>query len=166
MTKHPLEVIFKEQKILDAHIHKNNNITYSKVMNERIVALATELAELANEVRCFKFWSYKKSSPDAVILEAYADGIHFITSLAIALKMKPTDIKVKTAKNNLDRKYLSKRFKHLFGTLNTVDTKPGISKWYSDYLILGQELGFSIEKIIKAYLEKCKINHQRQDNKY
>ena len=68
MTKHPLEVIFKEQRILDAHIHKNHNITYAKVMNERIVALATELAELANEVRCFKFWSYKKASPDSVIL--------------------------------------------------------------------------------------------------
>ena len=166
MTKHPLEVIFKEQRILDAHIHKNHNITYAKVMNERIVALATELAELANEVRCFKFWSYKKASPDSVILEEYADGIHFITSLAIALKMKPSDIKIKKAKKNLDRKYLSKRFKHLFGTLNDVETKSGISKWYTDYLILGQELGFSIEKIIKAYLKKCKINHQRQDNKY
>ena len=166
MTKHPLEIIFQEQKILDAHIHKNHNITYKKVMNERIVALATELAELANEVRCFKFWSYKKASEDSIILEEYADGIHFITSLAIALKMKPSDIKVTKAKKNLDRKYLSKRFKDLFATLNNVETKSGISKWYTNYLILGQELGFSIQKIIKAYLEKCKINHQRQDNKY
>ena len=102
MTKHPLEVIFKEQKILDSHIHKNHNITYAKVMDERIVALATELAELVNEVRCFKFWSYKKPSPASIIIEEYADGIHFITSLAIALKMKPQDIKIKIAKKNLE----------------------------------------------------------------
>jgi dimeric dUTPase (all-alpha-NTP-PPase superfamily) len=46
------------------------------------------MGELANEVRCFKFWSYKLPSEEKVILEEYVDGIHFITSLAIANEVK------------------------------------------------------------------------------
>ena len=79
MKKHPLNLIFKKQLELDTHIHKNHNITYQDVETERVIALAVELGELANEVRCFKFWSLKKPSAKEIILEEYVDGIPFIT---------------------------------------------------------------------------------------
>ena len=41
------------------------------------------LRNLANETRCFKFWSTKGPSDDAVILEEYVDSIHFLLSLGI-----------------------------------------------------------------------------------
>ena len=49
-----LSNIFNEQKQLDLTIQKNHNVNYETVAKKLIVALAVELGELANEVRCFK----------------------------------------------------------------------------------------------------------------
>jgi len=43
------------QKELDEQIHHNHNVTYELVIDELKLALNVELAELANEVRSFKF---------------------------------------------------------------------------------------------------------------
>lgn len=36
----------------------------------------------------------------------------------------------------------------------------------SHYLGLGEMLGFKLEEIERAYIEKNQVNHQRQDNGY
>ncbi len=48
---------------------------------KRDLALTIELAELANETRCFKYWSSKGPSEREVILEEFVDSIHFLLSL-------------------------------------------------------------------------------------
>ena len=83
-----LSEIFDQQIKLDKHIQSNHNLKYEDILEELKLALAVEMGELANEVRCFKFWSFKLPSEKSVILEEYVDGIHFITSLAIATGVK------------------------------------------------------------------------------
>ena len=80
--------------------------------------------------------------------------------------MKTQQILIVPVKKNLHKKFLSGHFHYLFSSLQELDTADGIGSWYTSYLMLGQELGFSLPEIEKAYLKKCKINHQRQDNKY
>ena len=70
------------QRELDLFI-QNNREKQTDVFQEKGLALLIELAELANETRCFKFWSTKGPSDDAVILEEYVDSIHFLLSLVL-----------------------------------------------------------------------------------
>jgi dimeric dUTPase (all-alpha-NTP-PPase superfamily) len=50
-----LSEIFDQQVKLDKHIQSNHNLRYEDVLEELKLALAVEMGELANEVRCFKF---------------------------------------------------------------------------------------------------------------
>lgn len=157
--------IFEEQKQLDAIIQKNHNVNYDDVQNELIVALAVELGELANEVRCFKFWSFKERSSDDVILEEYADGIHFITSISIAHNASST---ISAIENRMrkGKHELTEMFKELFFNLNKLNTPKQINEWYAQYLELGLALGFSIDQIKNAYYAKHDKNIKRQENNY
>jgi dimeric dUTPase (all-alpha-NTP-PPase superfamily) len=47
--------IIIQQDELDREILLKNNTNYSETFNERKLATLVEVAELANEVRCFKY---------------------------------------------------------------------------------------------------------------
>lgn len=162
-----LSEIFDQQTKLDQHIHSNHRLSYANIFEELKLALAVELGELANEVRCFKFWSFKQPSEKEVILEEYVDGIHFITSLAIAKNVKNYNqwsINVNSKQHT--KKEITVLFNQLFGRVNKLNNKLSIVKWYKDYIKLGYALGFSFDEIKTAYTKKNEINHQRQNNNY
>ena len=81
--------LYKIQDTLDRRIFENHDVTREDTTIRRILALLVEVGELANETRCFKFWSSKDPSEKAVILEEYVDGIHFLLSLGIDLQVMP-----------------------------------------------------------------------------
>lgn len=57
--------LFDMQRALDKFIEETQNIN-KDVFNEKGLALLVELGELANETRCFKFWSTKGPSEKAL----------------------------------------------------------------------------------------------------
>lgn len=160
-----LEEVFKLQNELDKHIHKEHNVSYAKIHTELKLALLVELAETANEIRSFKFWSFKKPSNKSVILEEYADGLHFITSLSIYYKVNPNFNITKLTKFK-NKKEITNDFIKLFNLASKISCKVDVKKWYQLYLTFGLRLGFSLKEILKAYKTKCQINHQRQNQKY
>lgn len=160
-----LSLIFNKQKELDQYIQNHHQVTYELVFNKLRLALAVELGELANEVRCFKFWSYKERSKKEVVIEEYVDGIHFITSLCIAKKIEPI-IKVPSVSLTNDKDELTQLFNDLFGSLYKLSSAREIKIWYGKYLALGEALGFSLQEIVSAYIDKNNVNHQRQDSHY
>lgn len=162
-----LSEIFDQQIKLDQHIHSNHHLSYADVFDELKLALAVELGELANEVRCFKFWSFKQPSAKDVILEEYVDGIHFITSLAVAKNVKNYDQwLINVDSKQIDKKEITILFNQLFGHVNRLKNKLNIVKWYKNYIKLGYALGFNFDEIKAAYTKKNQINHQRQNNNY
>jgi dimeric dUTPase (all-alpha-NTP-PPase superfamily) len=161
-----LEKLFRMQRGLDQHIEEKHGLQNEDLFDRKVLALLVELGELANETRCFKFWSIKPSSEKSVVLEEYVDGIHFILSLGIecgfqnldyTLDMEPSTVsateqflliyqevnKFKDSKNDLDFKTL-----------------------LQSYLQLGSLLGISYEEMEKAYFTKNEVNYQRQQNNY
>ena len=56
-----LQKLFTMQEALDHYIQTNKQVT-EDVFTKKGLALLVELAELANETRCFKFWSEKGPS--------------------------------------------------------------------------------------------------------
>lgn len=57
-----LSKLFKKQKKLDDHIIAEKGLQGLDLLDKKILALLTELGELANEWRGFKFWSEDQES--------------------------------------------------------------------------------------------------------
>ena len=81
-----IKELLKMQRELDQYIIDKNyiaNIDGSDIhfLNNRLLALFTEVAEFCNATRCFKYWSTKPSEPKERLLDEYADILHFLLSI-------------------------------------------------------------------------------------
>lgn len=157
--------LFDMQKTLDNKIIQNHSLCNESLFSKKILALNVEIGELANETRCFKYWSNKKPSPKEVILEEYIDCLHFILSIGIEKHFTDADnIEAKTSEYNL-----SDQFCNLYIDVNdfiVCSSKDHYITLFEDFLTLGRSLGFSNEEIGNSYVSKNAVNHKRQDDGY
>ncbi|ENY53640.1 Hypothetical protein MALK_5810 [Metamycoplasma alkalescens 14918] len=159
-----LEEIFEAQKILDkvfaAAITKKEKVFFDKKI---VIALLVELGEFANEVKSFKYWKKNKQTDRAKILEEYADGIHFITSIAYPLSVSSQlNPKIKYKNFVLQLGHTYKLFTNLIAQKN----QENVTKAYEAYLGLGQLINITEHEIIAAYMAKNKKNYKRIEEKY
>lgn len=158
--------LFETQRKLDQRIEDQHQLQNEPLFNKKVLAFLVELGELANETRCFKFWSVKPPADKAVILEEYVDGLHFILSLGLELGF--TDFSVDDA-DSVDHHRVVDQFQIVFDTMTAFhhhQTKDHYEDLFREFLILGYTLHFSLDEIIHAYYEKNKINHHRQNTNY
>lgn len=158
------ESLFTMQKQLDSYIETNHNLTNKDLFHDKYLALLVELGELANETRCFKFWSNKERSSKEIILEEYVDGIHFILSLGIekGLRYESSTIQ-KTSKTETELFSIVFENSVLFKN-NPIQTT--YNQLFTSYLKLGLALGFEENDIRDAYLKKNEVNYERQNQGY
>ncbi|SHN06488.1 dUTP diphosphatase [Gracilibacillus kekensis] len=158
------QTLFEMQKDLDSYILAQHDLKNENVFDKKVLALLVEVGELANETRCFKYWSLKPASGKEVIAEEYVDGIHFILSLGLELGINEYAPKVK--ENEQD---LTTLFHHVFQSITTLKGEQTLAAYYNvfdTYVTLGQKLGFSSEDIKNAYVDKNKVNYERQNQGY
>lgn len=162
-----LKKLFEMQEKLDNRIESEHNLQNQELFYKKILALQVEVGELANETRCFKFWSLKKPSEASIILEEYVDCLHFI--LSIGLETNFQNIGLNESLNFKDNADITSMFLDLNEKINTF-AKYKSEKSYIDlfekFILLGNALGFSNKDVEKAYLSKNEINHKRQDEGY
>ena len=159
-----IKQLFDIQRQLDEAIIKNHNLYDKDLLPSKILALEVELGELANETRCFKFWSRKPSSSKSVVLEEYVDCLHFLLSIGLDEGFSQVHINMKD--NPRDLVY---QFQDIFNkTTKFYETlkKEDYIDLFEGFLSLGKKLGFSSSEIEKAYLIKNQVNHQRQAEGY
>lgn len=159
-----LTPLFALQADLDLEIAQAHNVTYESTHERRLLALLVELGEFANETRCFKYWSYKEPSPKEVILDEYADGLHFLLSLGIPLGVSQY------------KHYFHVKEKDLTSAILTVIedasklreeyTVENYAKAFGDYLNIIPLFDYSGEEVVEAYLKKLGTNHKRQKDHY
>ncbi|SHJ80727.1 dUTP diphosphatase [Tepidibacter formicigenes] len=162
-----LNKLYNLQKKLDEKIAKNHNLISENLTSHKILALQVEVGELANETRCFKFWSLKEPSPKDIILEEFVDCLHFI--LSIGLDLNFDDITIDELSINNKNETLTKSFLEFFDSISlfkNVLLKENYIDMFSKFLYLGKQLDFSPKEIEKSYLHKNNINHQRQEEGY
>lgn len=156
--------MFRIQKELDHKILKEHQLEGVNLLPPKILALQVELGELANETRCFKYWSKKKSSEKEVILEEYVDCLHFILSIGIEKGFLSI-----TTDFNLPEAPLVQQFQRVFTEIShfqlTEEEAQYLVLW-QNFMILGKSLGFTLDEIEQAYLSKNEINHRRQAEGY
>lgn len=162
------------QDRLDKRIIKKHGLKRKNLLDGKILALKVEIGELANETRCFKFWSVKPPSSREVILEEYVDGIHFLLSIALEIKERlsfpnsPVDDPVKCASmiEQFNDMYAAiTRFEKL-AYCSAVSLEMEFMEMWNVYMGLGDMLGFSQAEIEEYYIRKNQINHERQDTGY
>ncbi|WP_461613500.1 dUTP diphosphatase [Clostridium sp. Marseille-QA1073] len=159
--------LFEMQEKLDNRIESEHNLQNQELFYKKILALQVEVGELANETRCFKFWSLKKPSETSVILEEYVDCLHFILSIGIETNLQ--NVNFNENLNFKDNADVTSMFLNLNEKINTF-AKNKSEKNYIDlfeyFILLGNALGFTNNDVEKAYLSKNEINHKRQDEGY
>lgn len=159
-----LKEMFEIQRELNERILREHDLDPSTLRNKKFLALLTEIGELANETRCFKYWSRKGPSKKEVILEEYVDCLHFILTIGI-----DNDYQDVTPEFDIERIDLSSHFINLYVSVNELiicASKDSYKVLLEDFLSLGYALGFNDEEITRAYMEKNEENHRRQDDNY
>ncbi|MFJ7727173.1 dUTP diphosphatase [Neobacillus sp. NPDC097160] len=161
-----LEKLFQMQKALDTHIEEKHQLQNEDLFDRKVLALLVEIGELANETRCFKFWSVKPSSAKEVILEEFVDGVHFILSLGIecGFEQKPVVLEARDSPLNATEQFLSVyEWITIFQKSRSLEDYRRIVE---SYFQLASLLGFKNEEIEQAYFDKNEVNYQRQQNNY
>ena len=159
-----LEELYKLQAGLDKDIATKHHVTYESTHSRRLLALIVELGELANETRCFKYWSNKGPSEKAVVMDEYADGLHFLLSLGIPLHARKYKYEIKGSGEDL-----TLQFHHLYQAATKLLNEYTLEAYedcFQKYLNLACDLGSTADDIIHAYKSKLAVNYHRQETNY
>jgi dimeric dUTPase (all-alpha-NTP-PPase superfamily) len=107
-----------------------------------------------------------------VILEEYADGLHFISGFCAQFEISA----VFTLKDDVaaidDKHIINKKINKLYKLISALHetkikkTKKLIPVIYKKYIALGIVLGFDLDAIKIAYAKKHEINVKRQESNY
>jgi dimeric dUTPase (all-alpha-NTP-PPase superfamily) len=160
-----LTKLYTMQRELDAHIQDNHKLQQVNLIEKKILALLVEIGELANETRCFKFWSLKAPASQEKILEEFVDGIHFILSLGIECGFEENNLEFE----NADSKTLTEQFLSVYESVNGFKASQSVKNFenlFSEYIFLAKLLGFNFNEIEQAYIQKNEVNYERQQNGY
>lgn len=165
MMKMQLEKLFTMQKMLDHYIEEKHQLLKEDLFDRKALALLVEIGELANETRCFKFWSLKPSSEKQVILEEFVDGIHFILSLGLECGFEQ-ELNLEQRESMLT---VSEQFLIIYEKVSEFRKTKSFADYreiFELYLQLAEKLGISEDEIEQAYIEKNEVNYKRQENNY
>ena len=159
-----LKDLFVLQKELDLEIARNHSISYESTRNKRILALLVELGEFANTTRTFKFWSNKGMEEKAVVLDEFADGLHFLLSLGIDKNYLVDIIEVED-----DQKSLTDNLLETYSLVSNYEKEQTFDNYinmFKSYLRALFKIKIDFSEAKEAYYIKLKVNHHRQETNY
>lgn len=176
-----LTELFETQKKLDVVIINKKNLQGEKLLNKNIRALLTELGELSNEERSFKYWSNDRKPRTSVtmferhgegpitrnlVLEEYVDSFGLILTIGNELGQSAW---IETIEHYIYHEPyktndVTIQFNYVFSF--AVKIREHYKPLFSCFIALGEMLGFTPKQIEQAYYDKNKINHERQENGY
>jgi dimeric dUTPase (all-alpha-NTP-PPase superfamily) len=167
-----LDKLFETQKMLDDRILEEHELDGQDLLEDKLLALRTEVGECANEWRGFKFWSDNTEANREPLLEEYVDGLHFILSIGIEIEMSK-DVILGNVNEHLSVTSAFNRVYNLISIMevcflsgNILGAKIQYSLLINEYMNLGKLLRFDLNEIEAAYFNKNAVNHERQAHGY
>ncbi|MCR8994503.1 dUTP diphosphatase [Brevibacillus laterosporus] len=165
MMKHSisLEPLNDMQRQLNDYIIRKKRLEGQDLWENTILALRVELSEFANEVKCFKHWSNKPMNRERALEEA-ADVLHFLLSVGIYLDEEVWEFDYRRVEPAFD--CITSQFNQIF---DAISTSLDIQEWrdvVEQFIELIYMIGFTLQQIAGAYIDKWKINIQRQESGY
>ncbi|MDT8718678.1 dUTP diphosphatase [Clostridium sp. 19966] len=150
------EKLFDLQHELDGKISVQYDPDSRSLRQDRLLALHVKIAELANETKCFKYWSDQKVSPLQKILDKYTDCIYFLLSMGSERGLTFDELTAKKVEYSLTDQFLN-----LYIDLNdfiVCSSEDQYLTLFEDFLSLGLSLGFSEKDIENTYILRYNIN--------
>ncbi|MEY8763224.1 MULTISPECIES: dUTP diphosphatase [Clostridium] len=144
-----LTKLFELQENLDQRIKKNISGDKNSLISKKILALQVKMAELANETRCFNFWSNDKTINRNLILKSYINSLCFMLTLGVEKGFTDIEIKIKSSEYDMTSQFLN-----LYIDINDFvisSSKDHYITLFEDFISLGNKLGFSPKEIEEAY---------------
>lgn len=149
-------VVYDANKKLDDLFNNKYPQMSDEIFRKNVLELMVEIGELANETRCFKYWSCKGPSAKDIILDEYADCIlmilMFCNYLGISLDEEFNDPKEKGIIEQFTYLY------HLCSQIGDNYNKEHVKNVLSNFVYLGKLLNFTDEDIIDGCLIKINRN--------
>lgn len=159
-----LDELFIAQGKLDATIAENHGISYKTTRHRRLMACLVEIGELANATRCFKYWSNKGPETDDIVLDEYADGLHFFLSLGIDIGTSKRSYNITKHEDNLTDQFLM--VYHRLDEFRKKQDDSSYIKAFQAFLNLLPLLGYKWKQLEAAYYKKLGVNYNRQETNY
>ena len=172
-TIHKVNDLKYYQLQLDNKIQKRSGKARRETIDNRVRALYVEVIELFNEVAFFKDWSNKQKEPnmEKVKME-YIDCVHFMLSLAIDFDINIIVNRYSTKDYTWEHLFDNSRYlissyiNQFINCPSKKEKKVRLVYMFDELNKIGSKLGMSEKEIIKMYMKKNKINHDRQKNNY
>lgn len=132
--------IYQRNKVLDSHFEQKYFDTEPNYFEKNCLELTVEIAEFANETKCFKYWTVKKPNQEDM-LEECADVIMMLLYVYNYLKVSNIEIEKRESKDIL------KDINHIFYLSTTLmeNCKQEIVNEVFEY-VLGIASGLGLEE--------------------
>jgi dimeric dUTPase (all-alpha-NTP-PPase superfamily) len=151
--------IYEENKKLDDLFNDKYPQMDPDIFKKNSLELMVEVGELANETRCFKYWSSKGPSAKEIVIDEYADCI-----LMILMFCNYLDISLDEEFEEPSSRDVIEQFIYMYDLCSKVIenyNKEYIKRILSNFIYLGKLLNFTDEDIIEGCLIKINRNKVR-----
>lgn len=159
-----LKEIYEESKKLDSLFGEQNNLFSDEIIEKNILELLVEFGELANETRCFKYWSTKPMSDKEVILEEYIDCLFMILCFCNMANISMDDVFPAATHENIVETFLILYKDGL--NLKKNLPKETVKQLLVNILYLADLLNFQYDDIKKGVSNKSLIIKKRFKENY
>lgn len=151
--------VYQKNKELDQVFDNLYDASNYDIIRKNKLELLVELGELANETKCFKYWSNKPIQLDKV-KEEYADCLIMVLCFFNMYDIK-LDEDFRQTKIKRDLVDMIGHLYKLCSDFYHEDNRDLIKMIFVDFIELGYLLELSDDDIINACLVKIKKNHER-----
>lgn len=159
-----LENIYKETKYLDELFLQQYDIKSPEIIQKYKLELLVEFGELANETRCFKFWSKRQKGEKEKILEEYIDCLFMILYFCNINNVELNECFELPEKTDLVGAFLKLYEYGLF--LNNQMNKDIVKKLLVQILYISELLEFDLIDLEEETKKKSLIIQKRLESDY
>ena len=158
-----LSNIYKITKQIDEQfaLHYGNE---EEIVRKNRLELLVELGELANETRCFKYWSIKQKGEKEKVLEEYIDCLFMILYFSNITGILLDEEFPSSLNGDIIDTFLS--LNKFASSISVVPKKEEVKKVLVELDHLAKLLNFTIEDLERVTKIKSKIIESRFNSEY
>ncbi len=156
--------IYKETKHLDELFALQYDIRSQEIIKKYKLELLVEFGELANETRCFKFWSTRQTGDKEKVLEEYIDCLFMILYFC-----NITNVSLEEEFPVVEEKDIITTFLTLYEYGNDLSKnleRETIKKLLVEILYLASLLDFTLDDLVRETKKKSLIIQERLESDY
>lgn len=160
-----LKKVSDMQRKLDSKVFARAGVDATDTVDQRLLALAVELSELANELSCFKYWKQSHVMKLNETKEEWADVLHFAASVGNTyghkLQYKHLNSLKPQSKEEVTRLLL-----YMMGLVPKIHSRIHYVSFMECLFDIARYIGMDENEMMHQYILKNDKNYQRIVSNY